>query len=293
MWFGALARHRFERAAVGETLRIGRVRIRVAGLVAILLALLSACTGLGNPDQTKTCRALADQVPGISGVTDASFTDAIANSLPRCSGVVVLDPSLTTAQRGQAVGSVYDLVRTRGVKEVEFSTQFSLGSSTLLVSAGFPTADQVLSILGIADAAHADPVEISWSTAGLLATMHARLSSTSPADSLREGTALLRLMPPSGLREIDWYLNDTEIIAPTIASDEAAHLAGIASWFEKNPGVVSYTLKVSSDVQTWTLTTETETPDAVRGFVAIPAGSGVTVKVSASLAGKAPYVTIP
>src|SRR5674536_180941 len=74
-----------------------------------LLALLSACTGIGDASQTKACRALADQVPGISGVKEATFTDAVVNSLPRCSGVVVLDPGLSTAQRGQAVGSAYDL----------------------------------------------------------------------------------------------------------------------------------------------------------------------------------------
>jgi hypothetical protein len=264
----------------------------MAGLMALVL-LLSSCTGLGNADQTKACRALADQVPGISGVKDATFTDAIQNSLPRCAGVVVLDPSLTTAQRAQVVGSVYDVVRTRGVKEVEFNTQFSLGTATLMVASGFPTADQVTSILGIADTAHADPVEISWWTAGLLATMHARLSSTSPAASLREGAALLRIAPPSGLREIDWYLNDRQIIAPTITSDEAAHLEAVASWLEKNPGVTAYYLKVDAGVQNWMLITETEMPDAVRAFAAIPAGAGATVKVSASLAGKQPYITLP
>lgn len=268
------------------------MRIRAAGVLALLLV-LSACSGIGNPDQTKTCRALADQVPSMSGVKDATFTDAISNSLPLCSGVVTLDPALTAGQRGQAVGSVYDLVRTRGVKEVEFSTRFSLGTSTLVVSAGFPTAGQVTRVLTIADTTHADPVEISWSTAGLLATMHAKLTGTSPAASLREATALFQLPVPSGLREIDWYLNDSQIVAPTIASDEAAHLEAIASWFEKNPGVVSYTLTMTEGVQTWELTTATETPDAVREFVAVPAGSGVTVKVSGSLAGKAPYLTVP
>jgi hypothetical protein len=264
----------------------------MAGLMALVL-LLSSCSGLGNPDQTKACRALADQVPGMSGVKDASFTDTIVNSLPRCAGVVALDPTLTTAQRAQVVGSMYDVVRTRGVKEVEFNTQFSLGTATLIVASGFPTTDQVTSLLGIADTVHADPVEISWWTAGLLATMHARLSSTSPAASLREGTALLRIAPPSGLREIDWYLNDEQIIAPTITSDEAAHLEAVASWLEKNPGVTAYTLKVDGAVQNWTLTTAAETPDAVRAFAAIPAGAGQTVKVSAGLAGKQPYITLP
>jgi len=270
------------------------VRIRVAGVVALMLVLLSACTGQGNPDQTKACRALADQVPGMSGVRDASFTDAIVNSLPRCSGVVVLDPGLSTAQRGQVVGAVYDVVRSRGIKAVEFSTQFSLGASTLLVSSGYPTTAQATSILEIADKAHADPVELAFSSlGGLLATLHARVSSTSPAVSLREGIALLSIAPPTGIREIDWYLNDNQITAPNIAVDEATHLEAVASWFERNPAVTSYTLKVGAGVQAWTLTTATETPDAVRDFAAIPAGSGVTVKVSASLAGKAPYITLP
>jgi len=269
------------------------VRVGLAALVALLLVLLSACTGIGDASQTKACRALADQVPGISGVKEASFTDAIVNSLPRCSGVVVLDPGLATAQRGQAVGSAYDIVRTRGVKEVEFNTQFSLGTSTLTVFSGFPTAEQTTNVLGVADKAHADPVELAFSSGGLLATLHARVTSTSPAVSLREGVALLRLAPPTGIREIDWYLNDKQIISPNITSDEATHLEAIASWFEKNPGVSSYALTVDLGVQTWTLITTTETPAAVRDFAAIPAGSGVTVKVSASLAGKAPYISVP
>jgi len=269
------------------------VRVRLV-VLPVLLLMLSACTGLGNPAQTKACRALADQVPGISGVKEATFTDAVVNSLPRCAGVVVLDPGLSTAQRGQVVGSVYDVVRARGIKEVEFNTQFSLGTSTLMVSSGFPTAEQATSILGIADTSRADPVELAFSSyGGLLATLHARVSSTSPAVSLREGVALLRLAPPTGIREIDWYLNDKQIISPNITSDEATHLEAVASWFEKNPGVSSYALTVGLGVQTWTLITTTETPDAVRDFAAIPTGSGVTVKVSASLAGKAPYISIP
>ena len=269
------------------------MRVRLV-VLPVLLLMLSACTGLGNPAQTKACRALADQVPGISGVKEATFTDAVVNSLPRCAGVVVLDPGLSTAQRGQVVGSVYDVVRARGIKEVEFNTQFSLGTSTLMVSSGFPTAEQATSILGIADTSHADPVELAFSSyGGLLATLHARVSSTSPAVSLREGITLLRLAPPTGIREIDWYLNDTQIVAPNITADEATHLEAIASWLEKNPGVSSYTLKAYEGVQTWTLTTATEVPDAVREFAAIPAGSGVTVKVSANLPGKASYITVP
>jgi hypothetical protein len=268
------------------------VRLRVAGLVALMLVLLSACTGLGNPDQTKACRALADQVPGISGVKDATFTDAVMNSLPRCSGVVVLDPGLSTAQRGQAVGSAYDIVRTRGVKEVEFNTQFSLGAATLLVSSGYPTTVQATSILDIADKARADPVELAFSSlGGLLATLHARVSSTSPAVSLREGIALLSLAPPAGIREIDWYLNDKQIISPNITSDEATHLEAIASWFEKNPAVTSYSLTSDAGIQTWALITSLEVPDVVGTFPT--AGSGTTVRLSASLAGKGPYITIP
>jgi len=269
------------------------VRVGLAALVALLLALLSACTGIGDASQTKACRALADQVPGISGVKEATFTDAIVNSRPRCSGVVVLDPGLSTAQRGQAVGSAYDIVRTRGVKEVEFNTQFSLGTSTLQVSSGFPTAEEVTGVLEVADQARASGIDIAWSLQGLWTTLHASVSSTTPAASLREAIAVLRLAPPTGIREIDWYLNDTQIISPNISSDEATHLEAIASWFEKNPGVSSYALTVDVGVQTWTLITTTETPDAVRGFAAIPTGSGVTVKVSASLAGKAPYISIP
>ena len=269
------------------------MRVGLAALVALLLALLSACTGIGDASQTKACRALADQVPGISGVKEATFTDAIVNSRPRCSGVVVLDPGLSTAQRGQAVGSAYDIVRTRGVKEVEFNTQFSLGTSTLTVSSGFPTAEEVTGVLEVADQARASGIDIAWSLQGLWTTLHASVSSTTPAVSLREGVALLRLAPPTGIREIDWYLNDTQIISPNITSDEATHLEAIASWFEKNPGVSSYALTVDVGVQTWTLITTTETPDAVRGFAAIPTGSGVTVKVSASLAGKVPYISIP
>jgi len=267
------------------------VRVRLV-VLPVLLLMLSACTGLGNPAQTKACRALADQVPGISGVKEASFTDAIVNSLPRCAGVVVLDPGLTTAQRGQVVGSVYDVVRARGIKEVEFNTQFSLGTSTLMVSSGFPTAEQATSILGIADTSHADPVELAFSSyGGLLATLHARVSSTSPAVSLREGITLLRLALPTGIRGIDWYLNDKQIVAPNITSDEATHLEAIAVWFERNPAVTSYSLTSDSGAQTWALFTSQEVPDVVRTFPA--AGAGTTVTVSASLAGKAPYITIP
>ena len=266
------------------------MRFRIAGVLALVL-MVSACTGLGNPDQTKACRALADQVPGISGVKDATFTDAIANSLPRCSGVVTLDPSLTTAQRGQVVGSVYDVVRSRGVKEVEFSTQFTQGASTLTVTGGFPTADAATGVLGIADKAHADAVEIDWSLAsGLVAGVHARLTSTPPAASLREATALLQLTPPTGIREVDWYLNDTQIVSPTITADDTTRFGAIASWFEKNPGVVSYSLTSESGVQTWSLVTTSEVPDVVRTFAVVV---GTSAKVTAGLAGKAPYITLP
>lgn len=266
------------------------MRLRAAGLAALILV-LSACTGQGNPDQTKACRALADQVPGISGVKEATFTDAVVNSLPRCAGVVVLDPGLTTAQRGQAVGSVYDVVRTRGVKEVEFSTDFTQGASTLTVSSGFPTTGQAIGVLGIADKAHADVAEIFWSLAtGLVAGVHARLASTTPAASLRESTALLQLTPPTGIREIDWYLNDPQIVSPTITADEATRLGAIASWFEKNPAVASYSLTSESGVQTWSLVTTSEVPDVVRAFVVV---AGTSAKVTGGLAGKAPYITLP
>ena len=269
------------------------MRVGLAGVVALMLVLLSACTGLGSPDQTKACRALADQVPGMSGIKEATFTDSIVSSLPRCTGVVALDPSLTTAQRGQVVGSVYDVVRARGVKEVEFSTQFSGGAVSLSVNSGFPTADEATGVLAIADTAHADAAEITWSLAtGLVAAEHARLTSTSPAASLSEATALLAVTPPTGLHEIDWYLNDTQVVAPTLTADEATRLEAVASWFDKNPGVVSYTLSVDATTWTWTLTTATEVPDAVRDFATV-AGAGKGVKVSASLAGKAPYVTVP
>ena len=265
----------------------------MAGLVALILVLLSGCQGLGNPDQTKACRALADQAPGITGVKEATFTDAIVSSLPHCSGVVVLDPGLTTAQRGQVVGSVYDVVRDRGVKEVEFSTKFSLGTSTLTVAGGFPTADQATGVLGIADKAHADAAEITWSLAsGLVASVHARLTSTTPAASLREGTALLQLTPPTGVSEVDWYLNDTQIVAPTITSDEAAGLEAAASWFVANSAVTAYSFKDESGVRTWALVTTSEVPDVVRSFATV-VGSGTSVKVTASLGGKTPYITLP
>jgi hypothetical protein len=261
--------------------------------MALMLVLLSACTGLGNPDQTKACRALADQVPGISGVKDAAFTDSIVSSLPQCAGVVALDPGLTTQQRGQVVGSVYDLVRTRGVKEVEFSTQFSWGAASLSVNSGFPTADQATGVLAIADTAHADSSEITWSLAtGLVATEHVRLASTTPAASLREATALLVVAPPTGVHEIDWYLNDTQVVAPTITADDATRLGTVASWFDKNPAVTSYSLKDDSGVRTWALTTSSEVPDVVRDFASV-VGAGSGVKVTGSLAGKAPYVTVP
>jgi hypothetical protein len=258
-----------------------------------LVLMLSGCTGLGNPDQTKACRALADQVPGISGVTAATFTDAIATSLPSCSGVVTLDPSLTTAQRGQVVGSVYDVVRTRGVKEVEFSTAFTAGASTFTVSSGFPTADQATGVLVLADKAHADTAEISWSLAtGLVAGVHARLSSTTPAASLREGTALLALSPPTGIREVDWYLNGTQIVSPTITAEEAARFGAVAAWFEKTPAVTWYSLTDESGGLTWALVTTSQVPNVVRDFATV-AGAGDTVKVTAAVAGGAPYLTLP
>ena len=269
------------------------MRVGLAALVALLLVLLSACTGIGDASQTKACRALADQVPCISGVKEATFTDAIVNSRPRCSGVVVLDPGLSTAQRGQVVGSVYDIVRTRGVKEVEFNTQFALGTSTLMVSSGFPTAELATSILGIADKAHADRVELAFSSlGGLLATLQARVSSTSPAGSLREAIAVLRLAPPSGFRTLTWRLNESRIILANISSDEAAQLEAIAVWFERNPAVTSYSLTSESGVQTWALITSQEVPDVVRTFQDAVTVPGTTVKVSASIAGKVPYVTL-
>lgn len=268
------------------------MRLGIAGVLALVLT-LSACTGQGNPDQTKACRALADQVPGISGVKEATFTDSIVSSLPRCAGVVVLDLGLTTDQRGQVVGSSYDVVRTRGVKEVEFSTQFSWGAASLSVNSGFPTADEATGVLAVAETAHADAAEITWSLAnGLVATEHARLTSTSPAASLREATALLAVAPPRGLHEIDWYLNDSQVVAPTITADDATRLAIVASWFDKNPAVTSYSLKDDSGVRTWALTTTSEVPDVVRDFASV-AGSSTTVKVTGSLAGKVPYITLP
>jgi hypothetical protein len=122
--------------------------------------------------------------------------------------------------------------------------------------------------------------------------MHAKLSSAGPAASLREAVALLRLAPPSGLREIDWYLNDTQVVAPTITPDDATRLEAVASWLDKNPGVVSYALSADGPATIWGLTTTTEVPDAVRDFATV-AGAGGTVKVSGSLAGKPPYVTLP
>lgn len=268
------------------------MRVGIAGVLAVVL-MLSGCTGLGNPDQTKACRALADQVPGISGVTSATFTDSIVNSLPRCSGTVTLAPGLTTAQRGQVVGSVYDVVRTRGIKEVEVSTQFTQGASTFTVAAGFPTADQASGVLAIANTAHADAAQIDWSfDTGLVGGVRARLTGTTPAASLREATALLELTPPAGIREIDWYLNDTQVVSPTITSDQATRLTAIASWFDKNPAVASYTLTMDSGSQTWTLTTTSEVPIVVRDFATV-AGSGTTVTVTATVAGKTPYLTIP
>lgn len=267
------------------------MRVRLAVLPVLLLMLLSACTGLGNPDETKACRALADQAPSISGVTQATFTLAISTGIARCSGDVSLDPGLTTAQRGQVVGSMYDIVRDRGLKAVQFNTAFALGSATLQVSSGFPTAAQATGILDVADQAHADRVELATSPEGLEATLHARLSSTSPAGSLREGIALLRLAPPSGLRALTWHLNDSQIVSTNLTADQAAQLEAIAVWFERNPAVTSYSLTSDSGVQTWALITSQEVPDVVRTFPA--GGAGTTVKVSASLAGKAPYVTIP
>ena len=267
------------------------MRVGMAGLVALILVLLSACTGLGNPDETKACRALADQAPSISGVTQATFTLAISTGISRCSGDVRLEPGLTTAQRGQVIGSVYDIVRERGLKAVQFNTAFALGSATLQVSSGFPTAAQATSILDVADQAHADRVELATSPEGFAATLHAPLTSTTPAASLREGIGFLRTAAPPGFRAITWRLNDSQIVSTNLTADQAAQLEAIAVWFERNPAVTSYSLTWDRGVQTWALITSQEVPDVVRTFPA--AGSGTTVKVSGSLAGKAPYVTIP
>ncbi len=262
----------------------------MAGVMALAL-LLSGCTGLGNPDQTKACRALAVQVPGITGVKEATFTDAVVSSLPLCSGVVALDSALTTAQRGQVVGSVYDVVRDRGVKEVEFATSFSLGTSTFMVSSGFPTAAQATSILRIADTTHATSAGIDWSLAsGLVASVHAPLTSTTPAASLREGAALLRLAPPTGVSAIDWYLNDAQIVSPTISTDQAARFEAVASWFDKTPAVASYSYADESGAPAWALVTTSEVPDVVRGFATVV---GPSATVTAAVQGRSPYITLP
>ncbi|HEY5630167.1 MAG TPA: hypothetical protein VIR16_11705 [Candidatus Limnocylindrales bacterium] len=265
------------------------MKIGLAGLVALVLV-LSGC-GIGDPTQTKACRALADQVPGITGVTEATFTDVMAGGLPRCTGDVTLAQGLSDAERGRVVGAVYDVIRTRGVKEVEFTTRFALGGGTLTVASGLPTAEQATQVLEIASSAHADPVEIAYSKPTLLATFHAPLATTSPAASLREGLALVRMPPPAGYSELDWYLGD-RIVAPTLATDEASRLEGLAAWFDRNPLVTSYTLKIRAGIQTWTLQTSQEAPDVVRDFAAT-AGAGAPVKVSASLPGKPPYLTLP
>lgn len=263
----------------------------MAGLVAVVLV-LSGCSGIGNPEQTRACRALADQVPGIAGVTRATFTDAMVGGLPRCSGDVVVTQGLSTTERGRVVGAVYDVIRTRAVKEVDFSTSFALGGGTLTVASGFPTSEQATRVMEIADASHADPVEIAYARGSLLATLHAPLSSTAPAASLREGVALLRTQPPAGFVELDWYVGQDVIVAPTLGVDDASRLDLLASWFPKNPAVTSYTLRIQAGVQTWTLVTSQEVPDVVRGFGAA-ARAGTTVKVSASLPGKPPYLTLP
>ncbi|HSN12053.1 MAG TPA: hypothetical protein VLS51_08100, partial [Propionibacteriaceae bacterium] len=143
-----------------------------------------------------------------------------------------------------------------------------------------------------ASSAHANPVEIAYSRPQLIGILHAPLSATSPAASLREGLALVRTQPPAGLGELDWYLGDSTIVAPTLTGDEASRLERLASWFERNPVVTSYTLTVQAGVQTWTLVTSQEVPDVVRDFGAT-AGAGTTVKVSASAVGKPPYLTLP
>ncbi|MHB1009154.1 MAG: hypothetical protein ACYC1E_07970 [Propionibacteriaceae bacterium] len=267
------------------------MKIGMAGLVALMLV-LSGCSGIGNPGQTKACRALADQVPRIAGVTGATFTDAMVGGLPRCTGDVALTQGLSTTERGRVVGAVYDVIRTRGVKEVEFATSFALGGSTLSVASGFPTAEQATRVVEIADSSHAGPVEIAYSRGSLLATLHAPLSSTTPAASLREGIALLRTQPPAGFVELDWYLGQNVIVAPTLTAGDASLLDALASWFQTNPAVTSYTLRIQAGVQTWTLVTSEEVPDIVRDF-GTAAGAGATVKVSASLPGKPPYLTFP
>ncbi len=273
----------------------------MAGLVALLLA-LSGCSGIGDPTQTKACRALADQAPGIPGVAAATFTDAIAGGLPICTGDVTLTEGLSTAERGRVVGATYDVIRARAVKEVEFSTRFTLSPGTLTVASGIPTAEQATRVLEIAGSAHADSVEIAYSSPDLLATLHAPLSSTKPGGSLREGVALLRTQPPSGFAELDWYLGDDVLVAPTLTPDQTARLDALASWFDEHAVVTSYRLKIQAGVQAWTLVTSQEAPGVVRDFGAAArsgaagsgtTGSGTTVTVSAALRDKPPYLTLP
>ena len=256
----------------------------------VLMTVLSGCTGIGDPAQTKACRALADQVPHLTGVSQATYTLAYDGGIPVCTGDVTLGPSLTTTQRGQVVGEAYDVVRGTGLNAVRFSTTFTTGPETLHVTSGFPTGDQATKLLDLAEGARSQDAEIATSPSGLWATVHAPLTSTAPAQSLREGIALLRLAPPTGFAGLDWRLDDTRIVAATINSDEATHLDALASWFESNPVVVSYSLTVDAGVQSWSLVTTSEVPDRVREFAAQAGGSAT---VSASLAGKTPYITLP
>jgi hypothetical protein len=267
------------------------VKTRTPAVVALLLV-LTGCTGIGDPAQTKACRALADQVPSIPGVTAATFTDEMVTGLPRCTGEVSLAAGLATGEHGRVVGAVYDVVRGRGVKEVEFTTRFALGTGTLTVASGFPTAEQATRVLEIADSSHADPVEIVYSKPQLLASLHAPLSNAAPAASLRQGLALLRTQPPGGFGELDWYLGGDVLVAPTLTADQAVVLEGLARWFDAHPVVTSYSLRIQAGVQTWRLVTAQEVPDVVRDF-ATAAASGSEVLVSGSLAGKPPYLTLP
>ncbi|MBI4899600.1 MAG: hypothetical protein HY829_03880, partial [Actinobacteria bacterium] len=226
------------------------------------------------------------------GVTAATFTDEIVTGLPRCTGDVTLAAGLSTSEHGRVVGAVYDVLRGRGVKEVEFTTRFALGTGTLSVTSGFPTAEQAARVLEIAGSSQADPVEIAYSKPELLATLHAPLSTATPGASLRQGLTLLRTRPPAGFSELDWYLGDDVLVAPTLTADQVALLDRLTSWFDAHPVVTSYSLRIQAGVQTWRLVTAQEVPDVVRDF-GTAAGSGSKVLVSGSLAGKPPYLTLP
>ncbi len=267
-----------------------RIREVIVGLT--IGALLSGCSLLvGDERVEESCQTLNDGASLVPGVSRAGWQMVSPAGMPTCAGSVGLDGSLSAAEQGRAVGTVYDLVRTSG-QAVAISTTISAGDVVLRVRSGFPSAATATGMLELMARAGSTEGELLGGS-GFSATVKAHLSSTSPGASLREGVALMSIAAPEGVRRISWIFEATTIQSPSVDADVADRLNGLAAWFDDHPVVISFGMRKESS-SVWDLTTAVEVPDDVRAFADLAALVWAdTVTVTARVPGKAPYVTVP